>query len=254
MTVTVRHATLTAVADDPAYDVGADEWNAYHTVANAVDKTGDTMTGALAIASGTITANAPALNVTQTWNAGAITFKALEVNVTDTASASGSMLLRLSTGGADDFYVLKGGTAVASYRFQAPTIFLNGNCVLTGLSLSGRKIFAGGFSNNADAFTGGGGVAFTNAAGSTLWGLFEGVSAGLVELNNGTTGTYADLNLRGVVTSPVTVANLPTGVKGMRSFVTDATQTLTAGIGATVAGGGANNVPVVYDGTNWRIG
>ena len=42
--------------------------------------------------------------------------------------------------------------------------------------------------------------------------------------------------------------------KGARDFVTDATQTLTAGIGATVAGGGANVVPVFSDGTNWKIG
>lgn len=41
---------------------------------------------------------------------------------------------------------------------------------------------------------------------------------------------------------------------GARHFVTDATQTLTAGIGAVVAGGGANAVPVISDGTNWRIG
>ena len=41
---------------------------------------------------------------------------------------------------------------------------------------------------------------------------------------------------------------------GYRSFVTDATQTLTAGIGAVVAGGGTNSVPVTCDGTNWRIG
>jgi hypothetical protein len=42
--------------------------------------------------------------------------------------------------------------------------------------------------------------------------------------------------------------------KGYRSVVVDATQALTAGIGAVVAGGGANCVPVYSDGTNWRIG
>ena len=55
----------------------------------------------------------------------------------------------------------------------------------------------------------------------------------------------------------VTVANLPSAVSagaGARATVTDATQTLTAGIGATVAGGGANTVPVFSDGTNWKIG
>lgn len=43
-------------------------------------------------------------------------------------------------------------------------------------------------------------------------------------------------------------------IKGQRKFVTDSNAALTAGIGAVVAGGGANNVPVVADGTNWRIG
>jgi hypothetical protein len=41
---------------------------------------------------------------------------------------------------------------------------------------------------------------------------------------------------------------------GGRATVTDATATLTAGIGAVVVGGGANIVPVFSDGTNWRIG
>lgn len=58
-----------------------------------------------------------------------------------------------------------------------------------------------------------------------------------------------------VITTSHTVATLPSaGNKGARSFVSDATATLTAGIGAIVAGTGANNVPVVADGTNWRIG
>jgi hypothetical protein len=48
-----------------------------------------------------------------------------------------------------------------------------------------------------------------------------------------------------------TVASLPTGAAGDRSFVTDATATTFASI---VAGGGANGVPVYHDGTNWRVG
>ena len=52
------------------------------------------------------------------------------------------------------------------------------------------------------------------------------------------------------------VAKLPAAAsfQGVRGMVSDATQTLTAGIGATVAGSGANIVPVVSDGTNWKIG
>lgn len=41
---------------------------------------------------------------------------------------------------------------------------------------------------------------------------------------------------------------------GMRSFVTDSNQSLASHHGDIVAGGGANFVPVYYDGTNWRIG
>ena len=41
---------------------------------------------------------------------------------------------------------------------------------------------------------------------------------------------------------------------GVRKFVTDSNAAMTAGIGAVVAGGGANKVPVFSDGTNWRIG
>lgn len=55
----------------------------------------------------------------------------------------------------------------------------------------------------------------------------------------------------------VTVSNLPAAATvgaGARATVTDATQALTAGIGAVVAGTGANTVPVFSDGTNWRIG
>ncbi len=56
-------------------------------------------------------------------------------------------------------------------------------------------------------------------------------------------------------TAPVAVASLPiTAVAGARAAVSDATQTLTAGIGTIVAGGGANVVPTFFDGTNWRIG
>lgn len=55
-------------------------------------------------------------------------------------------------------------------------------------------------------------------------------------------------------TTVFTVATLPaaaTAGNGARAFVSDANATVFASI---VAGGGANNVPVYSDGTNWRIG
>lgn len=54
-----------------------------------------------------------------------------------------------------------------------------------------------------------------------------------------------------------TVAGLPsasTSGAGATAFVTDASTTLILGLGGTVAGGGANKVPVYSDGTNWVYG
>ena len=48
-----------------------------------------------------------------------------------------------------------------------------------------------------------------------------------------------------------TVATLPTGSAGAKSFVTNA---LTPTFGAAVVGGGAVGVPVYHDGTSWKVG
>lgn len=56
----------------------------------------------------------------------------------------------------------------------------------------------------------------------------------------------------GIVTQQTyTVATLPTGVAGSRSFVTDA---LAPAFGVAVASGGAVGVPVYHDGTSWKVG
>lgn len=54
--------------------------------------------------------------------------------------------------------------------------------------------------------------------------------------------------------SPVAFANLPSASvagAGARAFVTDSN---TSTFNATVAGGGANAVPVFSDGSNWKVG
>lgn len=56
-----------------------------------------------------------------------------------------------------------------------------------------------------------------------------------------------------LLTNPLTVTQLNalSAVEGARAFCTDATATTFA---STVSGGGANNVPVYYDGSAWKIG
>jgi hypothetical protein len=66
-----------------------------------------------------------------------------------------------------------------------------------------------------------------------------------------------ELGVEGNIIPPTTlytVADLPsaaTSGTGARAFVSDANATTFA---STVAGGGANPVPVYSDGTNWKIG
>jgi len=77
-------------------------------------------------------------------------------------------------------------------------------------------------------------------------------SAGVVSVNAGSGSIeVTDLDASGTVKKGVfTVATLPTGEAGMTCFVSDANATTR---GSTVAGGGANFIPVYSDGTNWII-
>ncbi len=75
---------------------------------------GGTMTGALTVASGTLTASAPALNITQTWNQGATVFTALKLNVTNTASDSASLLQDWQVGGVSAAALSSNGTFTSS--------------------------------------------------------------------------------------------------------------------------------------------
>lgn len=61
------------------------------------------------VAGGTVTVNTPLLDHTQTWNDAAVTFTGWKLNVTDTASGSGSLLLDLQVSGSSKFSVDKGG-------------------------------------------------------------------------------------------------------------------------------------------------
>jgi hypothetical protein len=54
-------------------------------------------------------ANVPISNLTTTWNNVSTTFTGVKINVTDTASAAGSLLMDLQVGGVSRFNVGKGG-------------------------------------------------------------------------------------------------------------------------------------------------
>lgn len=102
--------------------------------------TANTFTAGQTIATGIVTANIPILTLTQTWNNAAVTFAAIQANITDTASAAGSLLLDLQSSGVSQFYVKRLGKV----RFLAgysPSNVNIGPADSTGLTWSGGALF-----------------------------------------------------------------------------------------------------------------
>lgn len=101
-------------------------------------------------------------------------------------------------------------------------------------------------------------VDVTASASTSRRQVFRIAADGGVFLEGGSSLGSGSLNATAVVKVGVyTVGTLPaagTVGAGSRAQVSDSNATLTAGIGAVVAGGGSDNVPVTSDGTNWRIG
>lgn len=111
-------------------------------------------------------------------------------------------------------------------------------------------------------------VVLSNAAGTALTGLKLGAATGevpylkvsgtVVTFRNATDDANVSIAAKALRSVASTVAGLGTASgagSGARGWVSDAVETFTAAnFGATVTGGGANGVPVVSDGTNWKIG
>ena len=90
------------------------------------------------IAEGTITSNVQPLSATVTWNAGGVTFTALKLDVTNTASAADSLLLDLQVGSTSKFKVDKDGDVTAVGDLSVAAVTSTG----TG-SISGPWTFTG---------------------------------------------------------------------------------------------------------------
>jgi hypothetical protein len=97
---------------------GADSQAAASPSVFTVQSVATTLLGSTTLSGATITANAPVLNLEQTWNNAAVTFTGLKANVTDTASNAASLLMDLQVGGASRFSVRKDGRATFSQIFQ----------------------------------------------------------------------------------------------------------------------------------------
>jgi hypothetical protein len=161
-----------------------------------------------------------------------------------TTNATGTKDLSLSRASANTLQVGDGGANALGQIRTRSLGGVNASSVLKFYQFDGTAFLSSDFSLSWKTTT--------NADGGSVDTGLARNAAGVVEVNNGTAGTFRDLYLRGVRPVGSTVANLPTasGNTGMMATVTDANATT---IGTTVAGGGANTVLVWSNGTNWRI-
>ena len=95
-------AALTGVEALPIVQGGA-------TVKGSVQQLATAITGATGTNGETVTTSKPRVDLTQTWNNVATTFTGVKLNVTDTASAAGSLLADFQVGGVSKFSVDKTG-------------------------------------------------------------------------------------------------------------------------------------------------
>lgn len=187
---------------------------------------------------GTITAQKAALAATATWNSAGTTFRALTLNVTDTASLAASLLADFQIGSRTQYAFTKarqfwlynsspatqdasnyergfirwntntleigteaGGTGTVRNISFANQISVTGAVIASdsfqlaanGIYIRGNTGFVGG-SNQRFGFS----SAVTNASAGPDT-AFSRTAAGVIEVNNGTAGTFRDLRVRNVI-------------------------------------------------------
>lgn len=117
--------------------------------------------------------------------------------------------------------------------------------VATSVRVSVGGVLIGNFSAAGLAVTGA--ITATTSVSATTF-----LNAGTIIQIGGV--TVIDANKLHILANFV-VASLPASpATGATALATDSNQTLTAGIGTTVAGGGTEKVPVFWDGATWIIG
>ena len=228
------------------------------------------------------------LELTQTWDTTG-TPSALNVNVTDTASNTNSLLMDLKRGGVSQLSIRKDGALIGGGAelklFPANGYFVTSRATagpagfevwtnnigtyiggISGSSAASAEINVGG--SDIRLFRDAAGVlALRNqefgAQGFRIYETWSNSSNG-AWLSLQATGTRYEIggkangtgNVRPVMVQhgTVTVASLPsasTAGAGARMVVSDASSPT---FGSTVTGGSSTVIPVFSDGTNWKVG
>jgi len=96
--------------------------------------------GNLTITAGTVTAQAPIIDLTQTWNNGAVTFSGLKMNITNTSSAQASLYADFQLGGTSQVQIRRDNGEGGGQ----PGIFMKGDVNFYGVYALGTSAILGG--------------------------------------------------------------------------------------------------------------
>jgi len=204
---------------------------------------GTSATGAITIgqSTGTQTVNIATGNNTTT-------AKSVNIGTGGSGSSATTIEIGTATGGAT---TVRGGftTVITTQSNEIGLSQTTGTINIGGSA--GTGAIALGRSTGAQSVSISGGATTSGTTKTVSIGT-GGLAGSTTNINMGATASAVTVTVRGLINVRVyTVATLPTGIAGSRAFVSDA---LAPVFGSIVAGGGAVNVPVYYDGTNWRVG
>jgi hypothetical protein len=189
---------------------------------------------------GTITAAQNSYAAVATWNNGAVTFTAADINITDTASAAASRLLALRVGGADRMIVTKDGAITSATLTANAFIYSATGSVITSTAAptDGQLLIGStGAAPVVATLTAGTGISITNGAGSITIALSTPVSIA----NGGTNSTTALNNNRIMVSSGGAIVEAAALTNGQlligSTGAAPVAATLTAGTGISITNG-----------------
>jgi hypothetical protein len=198
--------------------------------------------GSTAFNGATVTTSQPLLNLTQTWDAGAVTFTSWRLNVTDTDSNAASLLMDLQVGGATRFNVTKAGGV--NIRSVDPTLrlgYLNENQLLIDQgTLVVGSLYRLGFSSSSIGVTAANidTILTRRAAANLRLGAADAAGSATVTITIATPGVVTWSNHGLSTGTPVifsTTGALPTGITAGTTYYVIAVDTNTFRIATSLA-------------------
>ena len=156
----------------------------------------------VAISIGTITTDLKVLDLSVTWNAAGVTFTGLKFNATSTASAANSLLADFQIGGSTAVAVDKAGFLLISpkaspyYIWYIDTTRFMATASASLLQIGNAGVVVDAANSKLLLATTVGFQSSFSASGSNVDVGVSRNAADIVEINNGTVGTWRDLKVR----------------------------------------------------------